>query len=120
MLYRLRTENQRWRIYPPCLVMENRWRAQRYGVQGKLVDFGLGELVPYRDLLDELLDMVREDAELLDCVAEVEHAREIGRRGTSAHRQLGVYNEAIEQGADTEHALRAVVDLLIEETVHGV
>jgi len=119
MLYRLRTSNQRWRIYPPCLVLENRWRAQRYGVQGDLVDFGLGEVVPYRDLLDELLDLVREDAELLDCVAEVEHARDIGRRGTSAHRQLTVYNEAVEQGASKQEALSAVVDALIEETILG-
>ena len=120
MLYRLRAANQRWRIYPPSLVRENRWRAQRYGVQGGMVDFGIGEVVPFPDLLDELLDMVAEDAEILDCVAEIENAREIAQRGTSAHRQLAVYNDAIANGASTDEALMQVVDGLIEETVSGL
>ena len=51
MLYRLRCNNQRWRVYPRILVNENRWRAQRYGVGDSLVDFGKGELVPYPALL---------------------------------------------------------------------
>ena len=47
MLWRLRRENQRWRVYPHMLVNENRWRAQRYGFDEGLVDFGKGEVVPY-------------------------------------------------------------------------
>jgi len=120
MLYRLRRENQRWRKYANMLINENRWRAQRYGFEGGLVDFGKGEVVPYEGLLEEIFEMVGEDAEFLGCVAEVEHARTILRRGTSAHRQLALYHERRKQGADKLEALRDVVDFLIEETTAGL
>ena len=120
MLYRLRSNNQRWRVYPRILVHENRWRAQRYGVGGELVDFGKGVLVPYADLLDELIELVREDAERLNCLAEVEHAREIAARGTSADRQRRAFEDARSAGADQREALEAVVDFLIGETLVGV
>ena len=120
MLYRLRSDNQRWRIYPRMLVNENRWRAQRYGIEGDLVDFGKGALVPYGDLVEELIELVREDAERLDCVAEVEHAREIAAAGTSAERQLRAHAAARAAGADGREALIAVVDLLIADTVSGL
>ena len=120
MLYRLRQGNQRWRIYPRTLIDENRWLAQRHGPGGELVDFGKGEPVPYPELLEEIVEIVHEDAQALGCVAEVEHARDIVARGTSAQRQLAVYRSALEAGADTAEALRAVVDWLIEETVAGV
>ncbi len=120
MLYRLRCNNQRWRIYPRILVDENRWRAQRYGVSGELVDFGKGQLVAYAELIDELVGLLREDAERLDCVAEVGHALEIVARGTSADRQLTAYNAARADGADGKEALRAVVDFLIEDTMTGL
>ncbi len=64
--------------------------------------------------------VVRVDALALDCLPEVEHARKIVTGGTSAHRQLAVYNQAIEKGADKKQALEKVVDLLIEETVAGL
>ncbi len=120
MLYRLRRDNQRWRTYPRILINENRWRAQRYGVAGELVDFGKGELVPFADLLDELIDLVSEDAERLGCVAEVAHTRHIVARGTSADRQCRVFAEAVENGAEQRQALDAVVDFLIAETVLGL
>lgn len=120
MLYRLRQGNQRWRVYPRTLIHENRWLAQRYGLSGELVDFGKGELVPYAELLEEIIEIVREDAEELDCVAEVEHARDIVARGTSAQHQLAVYKSALRAGANASEALRSVVDWLIEETVAGV
>ncbi len=120
MLYRLRCNNQRWRIYPRVLVNDNRWRAQRYGVKGELVDFGKGVLVPYPDLLEEIIELVEEDAERLDCVAEVAHAREIAARGTSADRQCRTYADARAAGADGPEALKAVVDFLIAETVRGI
>ena len=120
MLMRLRRTNQRWRIYSNMLVNENRWRAQRYGFDEGLVDFGRGEVVPYAELLEELIDLVREDAERLDCVTEIVNARDILARGTSAHRQLAVYDEALEAGADQEAAHKAVVDWLIEESMRGV
>ena len=120
MLYRLRLNNQRWRRYEPMLINENRWRAQRYGVDRGLVDFGRGAVVPYADLLEEILDLVRDDAEHFGCVAEVEHAREVLARGTSAHRQVSTYAQACSEGASDEEALKAVVDMLIEDTMYGL
>jgi carboxylate-amine ligase len=120
MLIRLRRSNQRWRYYANMLVNENRWRAQRYGFDNGLIDFGLGKVVPYGELLEELFVLLRPDAERLDCVAEIEHARDILARGTSAHRQVAIYEEALAGGAEKQEALKAVVDWLIEETVRGL
>lgn len=120
MLYRRRRLNQRWRTYADMLVEENVWRAQRYGVEGSLMDFGIGELIPYGELIDELIELVARDADELGCTAEIEHAREIVARGTSADRQLRVYRDAEAAGAEHEEALRAVVDLLIRDSVAGV
>lgn len=117
MLYRIRRSNQTWRNYPLFLLSENRWRAQRYGVDGTLFDFGRGELVPFRDLVDELLVLLREDAEALDCWPEVEHARTIVDRGTSANRQIACFNRLVSEGAPADEALRGVVDHLIAETL---
>jgi carboxylate-amine ligase len=118
MLFRLRRDNQRWRRYSAMLIAENRWLAQRYGFGHGLVDFGKGELVPYPELIEEILVLIREDAEHFGCVAEVEHARTILQRGTSAHRQLQAYQEALAAGAGENDALAAVVDMLVRETVH--
>jgi carboxylate-amine ligase len=120
MLWRLRRSNQRWRIYPHMLVNENRWRAQRYGFDQGLVDFGKGEVVPYARLLDELIELVAPEAARFDCGAEIIRARDILVRGTSAHRQIAVYNKAINEGAAKRDALNRVVDWLIEETVKDV
>ena len=120
MLYRLRSRNQRWRHYPRMFIAENRWRAQRYGIDQGLVDFGRGAVVDYPDLLDEMIGLCAEDAEALGCTAEIEHARRIVERGTSAHWQLRTYHDAVAGGADEREALRAVVDMLIEETMHGI
>ena len=120
MLYRLRARNQRWRRYPRMFIAENRWRAQRYGIDQGLVDFGRGAIVDYPDLLDEMIGLCAEDAEALGCTAEIEHARRIVERGTSAHWQLRTYHDAVAGGADEREALRAVVDMLIEETMHGI
>ncbi len=119
MLARMRRANQRWRIYPLSLLEENCWRAQRYGIDRGLVDFGLGQIKPLDVLLEELLDLIREDAERLDCVAEVEHVRTILARGASAHRQLAVYESQRRAGVSEQHALEAVVDWLIDETMAG-
>lgn len=120
MLLRLRRNNQRWRSYSNMLIQENRWRAQRYGFDEGMVDFGRGEIVPYADLLDEVIGLVAEDAERLDCVAQVEAARDILERGTSAHRQTAIYEDALASGADEREALKAVVDWLVAETEAGV
>jgi len=116
MLYRLRRGNQSWRTYPVFLLAENRWRAQRYGVDGSLFDFGKGELVPFRALIEEIIALVREDADAFGCAAEVDHARSIAASGTSADRQLAVFRRHREAGAPVEAALAAVVDHLIAET----
>jgi carboxylate-amine ligase len=120
MLLRLKRNNQRWRMYANMLVQENRWRAQRYGLDEGMVDFGRGEIVPYPDLLEEILALVAEDAEQLGCIAEVQAARDIVKRGTSAHRQVAVYEKSLAGGAGEEAALQAVVDWLIAETLTGV
>jgi glutamate---cysteine ligase / carboxylate-amine ligase len=119
MLYRLRRSNQTWRTYPLFLLSENRWRAQRYGVAGTLFDFGKGELVPFPDLVEELLAMLREDAEALGCRPEVEHARTILARGTSADRQVAMFNRLVAAGASHEEALKGVVDQLAAETLNA-
>lgn len=117
-LYRLRMSNQRWRQYSNWLLDENRWRAHRYGIDNGLIDFGRGRVVDYADLLRETLADTREDAEALNCVEEVAHAREILRRGTSAHRQLRVYRRARdERGLSKEESLVKVVDWLRKETL---
>jgi len=120
MLWRLRSSNQRWRIYPNLLVEENRWRAQRYGLEGALIDFGKWAAVPYATLFAELMDLLAEDAAALQCTAELARARDILARGTSAHAQRRIYQDALKSGARPEQALAAVVDWLIQETVAGV
>jgi carboxylate-amine ligase len=120
MLWRLKRQNQRWRIYPHMLVKENRWRAQRYGFDSGLVDFGKGAVVPYAALLEELIELVRPDAERLSCTAEIAHARRILDRGTSAHRQRAAYAKALAAGVGPQAALEAVVDGLVAETVAGL
>ena len=120
MLWRLRGANQRWREYPQLLIAENRWRAMRYGCEEKLLDLARGELVDYRSLLEELIALVRPDAEALGCLAEVEHSRTIVERGTSAQRQLACYHQARERGATEREALRAVVAWLQRETAAGL
>jgi glutamate---cysteine ligase / carboxylate-amine ligase len=117
MLYRLRRANQTWRTYPLFLLAENRWRAQRYGVDGTLFDLGKGELVAFRDLVDELLVMLGEDAAALGCSTELEHARTILARGTSADRQVKHFQARMAAGATREEALKSVVDHLIKETL---
>jgi glutamate---cysteine ligase / carboxylate-amine ligase len=117
MLFRLRRSNQTWRGYPLFLLAENRWRAQRYGVGGTLFDLGKGELVPFADLVDELVALLREDAEALGCWSEIAHARTIVARGTSADRQVALLNELLAGGASREEALLGVVDHLIAATV---
>ncbi len=116
MLVRLRKSNQSWRVYPVSLVNENRWLAQRYGTTKGLVDFGKGTVIPYAELLDEILDLIAEDADRLGCVHEVNHARTIIERGTSAAWQVETFRSAVNYGADVENALKAVVDMLIERT----
>ena len=120
MLYRLRTNNQRWRIYTPMLINENRWRAMRYSFDEGLIDLGKGRIVPFEELLNEMLGLVAEDAEALGCAEEVNSLRHILQRGTSAHRQLRKYELERAAGASHDDALKAVVDKLINDTAEGL
>ncbi|RYG92045.1 carboxylate-amine ligase [Loktanella sp. IMCC34160] len=115
MLWRLRMKNQRWRIYDRFLIGENRWRAQRYGVTEGLIDFGRAEIVPFRELMSELIDLVAEDAGVLRCATELEQVMGIVEGGTSAERQRAVCAAAEARGDDHDGQMRAVVSHLIEE-----
>ena len=86
-------------------------------IHGKAVSIGC--VAVGDDAIEEIFVLVREDAEHFGCVAEVEHARSILQRGTSAHRQLRTYEEALVAGANEREALAAVVDMLVRETVGG-
>jgi carboxylate-amine ligase len=119
MLWRLRASNQKWRSYPAFLIEENRWRAQRYGVRETLFDFGKGNLVPFAALIDELLDLIAEDAAVLGCEREAKHALSIATGGTSADRQVQCFERLVAEGASPEDALKGVVDHLVAESVSG-
>ncbi len=115
-LYRLKLENRTWRLYPNMLIAENRWRAMRYSFDGELLDLARGELVGFPQLVQELIELVREDARALGCLRELEHVQTILMRGTSAHRQIKTFEEARAAGASAREALLAVVDFLVAET----
>ncbi|RFC63103.1 carboxylate-amine ligase [Fulvimarina endophytica] len=119
-LHSLRASNMRWRQYDRFLLRENRWRAQRYGVGEGLIDFGIGEVVPFADLVDELIELVSPHAEALGCLNEVRRVRTIAAEGTSADRQCAVFRKAIDGGQDEEQAIRTVVRSLIEEFCEGL
>ena len=120
MLYRRRRKNQRWRTYANMLVAENIWRAQRYGVDGSLMDYGRAELVPFTQLADELIEILWREADETGTTEELKHLATMARQGTSADRQLAVYSAAVEAGADSHEALKEVVDMLIRETIDGI
>jgi len=111
-LYKLYEANQGFRLYRRSLLMENKWRAARYGIDGKLIDFGKQMEVPERELIEEYLAFVDDVVDELGSREEVEYIREIMKNGTGADRQLQVYRETGD--------LKAVVDYIIEETEAGV
>src|SRR5689334_11094235 len=94
------------------LIQENKWRAVRYGLEGKMIDFGKQKEVPVRDLILELLEFVDDVLDPLGSRKEVEHIHTILERGTSADEQLRVHKETGD--------LRSVVDRLIELTIENV
>jgi len=117
MVHRLRRENQKWRVYSKMLINENRWRAQRYGMEKGLVDFGKSKLVPYKYLIDELIELVKEDASELGCIQEVQNIKNIYKAGTSADKQIKIFKNEIKKSGDTKLALENVVKFLIKDTV---
>jgi glutamate---cysteine ligase / carboxylate-amine ligase len=110
-LHRLYTSNQSWRIYRRALIEENKWRAARYGIEGKLVDFGKELEVPTKILIPELLELVDDVVDDLGSRSAVNYVHTILNEGTSAERQLRVF----EQTGD----LRAVVQHVVAETRAG-
>lgn len=120
MLYQLRSENRKFRQYSRMLIQENNWRAQRYGSDESLIDFGIGKLVPVSDLAEELIEMVKDQAIELGAFEHVERIRTIVAEGTSSDRQRAVYDGALTDGLSQADALHLVVDHLIDETVEGV
>jgi carboxylate-amine ligase len=120
MLYRLRASNQTWRRYRGTLIEENKWLAQRHGIGAELADFGTLTRKPFGVLLEEIIELVRDEAMRLGCLPEVLRAREILDRGTSADRQLEVFEKARAAGAAEREAAAAVVDWLFEETMVGI
>ncbi len=115
MLWRLARKNQRWRIYDQFLIAENRWRAQRYGPREGLIDFGEGAIIPFGDLVEEMIELVDEDARFFASISEIQSARDMLNTSGSAGRQRKVYESAMAAEDDVEHALGAVVRHLIEE-----
>jgi glutamate---cysteine ligase / carboxylate-amine ligase len=111
-LYKLHESNQGFRLYRRSLLMENKWRAARYGINGKLIDFGKQTEVPERELLEEYLAFVDDVVDELGSREEVEYIRKIMDMGTGADRQLRVYEETGD--------MKAVMDYIIEETQVGV
>ncbi len=119
-LIKLRNQNQSWRVYRTELIAENKWRAVRFGLDGKLVDYGKAESVPSRFLAKELLAFVDDVVDDLGSRQDIEYVNTILEKGTSADRQLEVYRQAKSDGAEDKEALFAVVDSLREETMRGV
>ncbi len=111
-LIHLRQANQSWRLYRKNLLSENKWRAVRYGIKGKLIDFGKREEVSFPRLVEEILMWLDDVLDELDVRREVEYTHTILTQGTSADRQLAVYRRTGD--------LHAVVDHVVEETQEGL
>jgi len=111
-LHKLYTANQGFRLYRRALLMENKWRASRYGLDGKMIDFGKQKEVPTRDLLREYLEFVDDVVDELGSREELEYIHEILETGTGADRQLQVFEETGD--------LKKVVDYIIKETEAGL
>jgi glutamate---cysteine ligase / carboxylate-amine ligase len=111
-LSRLRSRNLGFRIYQRSLIAENRWRAMRFGIDGKLIDFGKRCEVPMRELGEELLEFVDDVVDDLGSRQAIETVHHILRHGTGADRQLAVYERTQD--------LRSVVDFLADDTMRGV
>src|SRR5262245_16511977 len=112
-LWKLRRDNMTFRVYSSALIEENKWRAVRYGLDGKLLDLGKQSEVPARDLVHEMIDwFLRDVIDELGTRKEIEYAYRIMEQGTSADRQLRTFA--------TTNSLRAVADQLVAETREGV
>jgi carboxylate-amine ligase len=111
-LYKLHAANQSFRLYGRALLMENKFRAARYGLDGSMIDFGKESEVPVRELMLEYLAFVDDVVDELGSRQEINYIHQILASGSGADRQLKVY----EQTSD----LKKVVDFMVQETRAGV
>jgi glutamate---cysteine ligase / carboxylate-amine ligase len=111
-LHKLLRQNITFRVYRRRLLDENRWRASRYGIDGKLIDFGKETEVDARSLLNELLEFVSTEVNELGTEKEMAHIERIMREGTGADRQLAAW--------DRTQDMKAVVDQIVAETYEGL
>lgn len=111
-LYKLIKQNLGFRLYRRALIAENKWRAARYGIHGKLIDFGKQEEVEFKKLANELLEFIDDVVDDLKCREEAHYINKILEMGTGADRQLDVFNQSSD--------LKNVVDYIIEETHLGL
>jgi glutamate---cysteine ligase / carboxylate-amine ligase len=111
-LHRLYTSNMSFRLYRRALIEENKWRAARYGIEGKLIDFGRETEVETRSLLNELMEFVSTEVDELGSRQEMAHIERIMREGTGADRQLEVFHRT--------NDMKAVVDQIVAETYEGL
>jgi len=111
-LWKLHERNLDFRQYSRALLMENKFRAVRYGLAGKLIDFGKEIEVPETELIREYLEFVKEEAEELESTKAINYIHQMLEQGSGADRQLKVWRET--------GSLRAVVDYMAAETKHGL
>jgi glutamate---cysteine ligase / carboxylate-amine ligase len=111
-LHKLLRQNVTFRMYPRRLIDENRWRASRYGLDGKLIDFGRKCEVDERELLHEMLEFIATEVEELGSAGEIAHIEKIMCEGTGADRQLAVWERTQD--------MKAVVDQIVAETCEGL
>src|SRR6267143_736465 len=111
-LFKLLRKNTTFRVYRRRLLDENRWRATRYGIDGKLIDFGREAEVDTRSLLNELLEFVSTEVSELGSQREMAHIERIMREGTGADRQLAAFART--------HDMKSVVDQIVAETYEGL
>lgn len=111
-LHKLIKQNLGFRLYRRALIAENKWRAARYGIHGKLIDFGKKEEVPFKQLANELLEFIDDVVDELNSREELDYVRKMLEIGTGADRQLEIWN----QSQDT----KKVVDYIINETHYGL
>lgn len=111
-LYKLKTQNLNFITYHRALINENKWRAGRYGLDGKMIDFGKEIEVDTRILMEELLDFIDDVVDELGSRKEVENVRNMMKNGTGADRQLAVYKETKD--------LTKVVDYIAAQTILDV
>ncbi len=111
-IYKLHQKNQTFKSYRRLLLNENKWRAARWGIEAKLIDFGKEEEVPFHQLMNELLEFIDDVVDSLGCRKEVNYVYQMIEQGAGADRQLQVYKETGD--------LRKVAEYVVQQTAKGL